>query len=111
MPALKITLVSLALLFSSLPACSDRSEASITMSGHRRVEDSASGTVALGIGASRAYRAMTVATPSAIVGMISLRSTRPDSIVPVRRDTKVCGDSAKVLETQASGTSVANALV
>jgi hypothetical protein len=112
MPALKITLIAIsALLFSSLLACSDRSEAAVTMSGHSRIEDSAGGTVALGITSSGAYRPAAVATPAKILGTISLRSTGRDSVVPVRRDTKVCGDSAKVLETDANGTSLANALV
>src|SRR3954468_12884607 len=111
MPALKVTATAIVLFFSSLPACSDRSEAAIMMSGRGRIEDSAGGTVALGITTAGTYRPVAIATPGGLAGTITVRGTRPDSVVPVRRDAKVCGDSARVAETLTNGSSVANALV
>src|SRR2546423_1489893 len=103
MPALKITITAVALLLSSLPACSDRSEAAQVRSGRGRIEDSAAGTVALGIISTGTYRPTALSNSGSIAGTISLRTTRPDSVVPVAHDTKVCGDSAKVVETDATG--------
>lgn len=101
-------LASLVLL-SSLPACSDRSEAA----ARGTTVDSSSGTVALGLGSASGYRPTTTSGNGSIGGIITLQSALPDSTVAVTRDARVCGDSASVTETRTNGggMSLANVLV
>lgn len=106
---LKVLLV-LAFL-SSLPACSERSDAAVPGNSRGRIVDSSGGTVALGIGAGSGYRA-TGAAVGAIGGTITLQGVpTADSLVAVGKDAGLCGDSAAINETSASGTSLANVLV
>jgi hypothetical protein len=110
MPALTFKLVGVFLLLSSLPGCSDRREAS--RDGRKKVADSSGGTVALGLDPKRSYRPGAMSASGAIDGTITLAGVPRDSVVPVTRDPKVCGDSASVAETQSSsGSTLANALV
>ena len=106
-----MTLRSIALcaFLSSAIACSERSEAAGLTK--RRVVDSSAGTVALGIRPAKSYRPAPVSAPGAVDGTITLQGVARDSMVPVGRDSAVCGDSAAVTETRASGSSLANALV
>lgn len=98
-------------LFSSLPACSERSDAAVPRGGRGRIVDSSGGTVALGIGTANDYRP-TAAAGGAIAGTITLQgSARADSMVAVGKDAALCGDSASISETTANGSSLANALV
>lgn len=108
MPALKLKLVGLFLLLSSLPGCSDRGEGS---RGGRKVADSSNGTVALGLDPKRSYRPAAMPASGAIGGTITLAGVPRDSVVPVTRDPKVCGDSASIVETESSGGTLANVLV
>lgn len=109
MTALKLKLVGVFLLLSSLPGCSDRGEAS--RDGRKKVADSSSGTVALGLNPKRSYRPGAMSASGAIDGTITLAGVPRDSVVPVTRDPRVCGDSASVMETESRGGSLANALV
>lgn len=102
--------VALAFL-SSLPACSERSDAAVPRGARGRVVDSSGGTVALGLGTGRAYSPGSASGQGSITGTISLQGAPPDSVVAVGKDAKLCGDSAHVHETLTSGTSLANALV
>lgn len=111
MLAPKFKLAGAFLLLSSLPACSDRGEASAPRGARGRVVDSSSGTVVLGIRAARAYRPSAVSVPGAIGGTITLQGEPRDSMVAVTRDPRVCGDTASVSETSANGSSLANVLV
>ena len=80
--------------------------------GHTRGEvlDSAGGTVALGIAASK-YRAVSVASPSTVAGRIVSASNVADSVVAVAHDQAVCGDSALARESHAVGSGIGNVLV
>jgi hypothetical protein len=109
MTALKFKLVCVFLLLSSLPGCSDRVEAS--RDGRKKVADSSSGTVALGLNPKRSYRPGAMSASGAIDGTITLAGVPRDSVVPVTRDPRVCGDSASVMETESRGGSLAKALV
>ena len=94
------------LLFLSLvPACSDDGQAAEVGGGRGRVEGVAGGTVTLGI-KDLNYRPMAVGTTGTITGVVSFDSLARDSIVVVKRDTSLCGDSAAVTEA-----SPANVLV
>lgn len=99
-------------LLSSLPGCSDNSEAAGL--GRGKIVDSSAGTVALGIG-KETYKPVALTSASAIAGAIAgaitLQGVVSDSVVAVTRDPKVCGDSASVTETRVTGTSLANVLV
>ena len=107
---MKLKLFFVVALLSSLPACSERSDAAVPRGARGRIVDSSGGTVALGIGSGNAYSTSRTAS-GAISGTISLQGTPRDSIVAVGRDAKLCGDSAHVHETLTNGTSLANALV
>lgn len=96
------------LLLSSVPACSDRGEAAML---GRRIEDSSSGTVVLGIRATRAYRETTVSPSGSIAGTVTQQSATPDSVAAVVRDARICGDSASVTESGAVAGPVENVLV
>jgi plastocyanin len=104
---MKVRVLANIILLSSLPGCSDRSEAAMRDSA----VDSAIGTVALALGSKSGYKPASVAANGSIGGMISLQSVTADSVVAVTRDPRVCGDSASVTETRTSGTSLANVLV
>ena len=80
--------------------------------GHARgdVLDSAGGTVALGIAASK-YHAASVASPTAIAGRIVSATNVADSVVAVAHDQGVCGDSAAARDAHTQGSGVANVLV
>jgi hypothetical protein len=97
------------LFLSSLGACSNSGEAASVKSGGRIV-DSSGGTVALGIESTK-YRPAAVAGGSALTGTVTLAGEPRDSVIAVTRDPKVCGDSASVLEVDASGASLGGALV
>lgn len=101
---------SLLVLSSSLLACSGQGEAAVP-TGKKRIVDSAGGTVALGIDDGKAYKPATSTPSGAIVGKLALQGEPRDSIVPVAKDPKVCGDSAAVSETLSDGTSLGNVLV
>jgi hypothetical protein len=107
---MKITSLVLIALGTSLLACSGQGEAA-TPSGRKRIVDSAGGTVALGIDDKKAYRPAPAAAGGAIEGKIALQGEGRDSVVPVMKDAKVCGDSASVHETVSDGGSLANVLV
>lgn len=102
-----LALLALLVLLSSLPACSDRSEAA----ARGTTVDSSSGTVALGLGSASGYRPSTISANGSIGGIITRQGASPDSTVAVTRDARVCGDSASVTETRTNGTSQANVLV
>lgn len=104
---MKLRVLASLFLLSSLPGCSERSEAA----ARGTTVDSSGGTVALGLGSGNGYRPTTLAANGSIDGTISLQGASPDSAVAVTRDARVCGDSASVTETRTSGTSLANVLV
>ncbi len=95
-------------LLSSLPGCSDSSEAAGL--GRGKIVDSSAGTVALGIG-DETYKSIAVSGGAAIAGAVTQQGVAPDSMVAVTKDPNVCGDSASVTETRGTGTSLANVLV
>jgi hypothetical protein len=97
-------------LLSSLPGCSERSEAS--MPGGKRV-DSSGGTVALGLGNGRAsgsYKPAALSAIGAVAGTISLQGGA-DSTVTVRRDAGSCADSSGTSGTPSTGMALPDALV
>ncbi|HYC52053.1 MAG TPA: carboxypeptidase-like regulatory domain-containing protein [Gemmatimonadaceae bacterium] len=96
---MKIQSAALLLLFSLLSACSDSGEAAEPQG---RNEDSSAGTVALGI-RELTYRPMAVGTAANISGSITTQAATPDSTVAVTRDQGICGDSATVTSSSASG--------
>jgi len=106
---MKLSVISVIALLSSLSAC-DRSDAAVPAGSRGRTVDSSGGTVALGIGSEVAYRP-TGPAGGAVAGTITLQGSATDSVVAVGKDAKVCGDSASVNETGASGSSFANVLV
>lgn len=71
--------------------------------------DSSGGTVALGI-KKLAYRP-SAAGAGAVAGVVRLQGEAGDSIVPVTKDARFCGDSANVHEVLAENGNLANALV
>jgi plastocyanin len=105
---MKLQVLASILLLSSLPGCSEQTEAA---SLRGKVVDSSSGTVALGLGGAREYRPMPLSANGSIGGIISLVGGSADSAVAVTRDARVCGDSASVTETDVNGFSLANVLV
>lgn len=104
--------MGVALFLSSVPACGN-GEAAVR-GARGRVVDSSAGTVALGLSEAD-YRAVPLAAAGRIAGTITLpgdsASAAADSIVPVTRDPRVCGDSASVVEVRANGSALANALI
>jgi hypothetical protein len=107
---MKLKLFGLFVLLSSLATCSDGRDAGTRGDG-RTVVDSSGGTVALGLGTTRSYRPGAPSATGAISGKITLDGVARDSVVAVGRDAKVCGDSAAIVETEANGNGLANALV
>lgn len=104
---MKLTRIGALVFLSSLGACTGREAASAT----GRVEDSASGTVVLGLSSDQAYQTVALASSGSLAGSILLEGPAHDSIVATGRDTRVCGDSASVTEVVTTGNSLANALV
>lgn len=109
MSALKVKWVGVFILLSSLPGCSDRGKASASRG--KGVTDSSAGTVALGLDPKRSYRPAAMSARGAIDGTITLAGVARDSVVPVTRDPKVCGDSASIVETESRGGTLSNVLV
>jgi hypothetical protein len=107
---MKPQLLVVLLLLSSLPACSDRAQTSDSRRARGRIVDSSGGTVALGLGTSRTYRPG-VAGAGGIAGKISLQAVGADTVVPVGKDAKICGDSAHVHETLSRDGALQNVLV
>ncbi|HJQ21749.1 MAG TPA: carboxypeptidase-like regulatory domain-containing protein [Gemmatimonadaceae bacterium] len=107
---MKLTSLSLVALATTLLACSDNGEAAVP-AGHARIVDSAGGTVALGIDDKKAYKPTAASTTGVISGTLALQGEPHDSVVAVKNDPKVCGDSASVSETDSEGGSLANVLV
>jgi hypothetical protein len=109
MQAMRLTIAA-AILAGVLSSCSGGDAA--TPKGSRgRIVDSSGGTVALGLDAAGGYRPGTVSGGGAIAGRVLMPAPPPDSLVPVTRDARVCGDSARVLEVSGSQGSLAHALV
>src|SRR5213595_596143 len=102
MPPLRIELMGLVVLLSSLYSCSDSSDAAVPR-GRQRIVDSSGGTVALGLDDDRPYRIIPVASSGAIQGTISLQGGSRDSAVAVTKNPKVCGDSASLGDATAGG--------
>lgn len=98
------------ILLSSLSGCSD-SNAATTPGSRGLVVDSSHGTVVLGLHSKAAYRPTALSATGSVGGTISLQGASADRVVAIARDTRVCGDSASVTETQANGSSLANVLV
>ena len=96
---------SLALL-SSLLGCGQG-----TGADGGRIEDSSAGTVSLGLGIREPYRETAVAAAGALTGTIRVTGGATDSLAATGRDAAVCGDTAIVLDVQASDSALANALV
>ena len=114
MTRFKLRICTEILLLSSALACSG-GEAATVRGARGSVVDSSAGTVALGIGEA-AYSPAGVTNGGSIVGTVRFQGTvdsaapiRRDSIVAVRRDQSVCGDSASVTEIAAGA--AGNALV
>lgn len=108
MQAMQLTLVSV-VLGGLLASCSGAGDAA-TPASRGRVVDSSAGTVALGLDAAVGYRA-SGAGAAAITGTVSVAAPSVDSVVPVRRDTALCGDSARVVEVATRDGALANVLV
>jgi len=108
MRALLLTSMGVAIL--GVPSCSGAGDAA-PASSRTRVEDSAAGTVALGLGGSGDYRPSRAATGGALSGTVALQGSVAESVVAVTRDAATCGDSTRVLELTTTGTSLGNALV
>jgi hypothetical protein len=107
---MKLSLLGLFVLLSSLAACANGGDAGAR--GRRgTVVDSSAGTVVLGLGTTRSYRPVATAATGSISGTIGLQGIARDSVVAVGRDAKVCGDSAAVVQTDISGNGLANVLV
>ena len=100
-----------ALFFSSLTACTG-GEAATTAEERRRVQDSAAGTVALGLDERVPYRVIATPSTGSVTGTVSLQGAAPrDSMVATGKDARTCGDSAAVTQVDANGAFVGNALV
>jgi plastocyanin len=97
--------VLLAALWLGAAGCSEEAVAS-----RGRVVESAAGTVELGIEA-RGYREGTVTAPAVVSGTVTASAVPADSMMPVGRDARVCGDSAAVRQVVLGGNGLANALV
>lgn len=108
MQAMRLTLVSV-VLGGLLASCSGAGDAAMPGSRGREV-DSSAGTVALGLDAAVGYRPAG-AGAAAITGTVSVAVPSADSVVPVRRDTALCGDSARVVEVAMRDGALANVLV
>ena len=108
---MKICPIIALILLSSLSGCSDKTAAAATGKSGGRIVDSSGGTVALGLDSKTAYRPTALSATGSVGGTISLQGASADQVVAVSRDARVCGDSALVTETQASGSSLANVLV
>jgi len=104
---MKLQVLASLLFLSSLPGCSERTDASEP----RKHVDSSGGTVALGLGSVGGYRPSALSASGSVGGTISLQGASGDSAVAVTRDARVCGDSASITETEGSGTSLSNVLV
>src|SRR5688572_4062331 len=107
---MKLQLLAGFVLLSSLPGCSERSEASVP--GGKRV-DSSGGTVALGLGEGRAsgsYKPAALSAVGAVAGTISLQGGA-DSTVAVRRDAASCADSTGAPATLPTGMALPEVLV
>lgn len=98
------------LLLSSLAACSGTGEAA-TGKSKKVVVDSSGGTVALGLGAAKPYRAVALGSTAALGGMVKSQTDVSDSVVAVNRDNKACGDSVTVASGVTASAGVPNALV
>jgi plastocyanin len=94
-----------AVLPLAVMACSGEADAS-----RGRIAESSAGTVELGLEA-RGYRIAPVQNAARIDGVVLARGAPADSVVPVRGDTRVCGDSASLREVRINGNALSNALV
>lgn len=81
------------MLVGSLWACTERTEAAVPAG---RKTDSIGGTVELGLGTRVAYRPTTLSATGAVGGTMSLQGVPADSLIPITRDSTVCGDSASI---------------
>jgi hypothetical protein len=103
-------------LLSSVLACSG-GEAATLRGARGAVKDSSAGTVALGLGTPVAYRpaAAATGTGASLAGTITLKPRsappKPDSLIAVNRDQKTCGDSVRLTDIPANGSTLGNTLV
>lgn len=97
-------LICASLLLTAI-ACSEEAVAS-----RGRVVESSAGTVELGI-STGGYAPGHVNGAARISGVVAASGAPGDSVVPVQRDARVCGDSAVVHAVRLDGSSLANALV
>ena len=109
MHATRLTIT--AVLFAALlPSCSGAGDAATPNGSTGRVVDSSDGTVALGLDAPTTYKPA-AAGPASLTGVVSVQGAPTDSLIPVRRDTRTCGDTVRMLGLGAGAGALPNALV
>lgn len=109
---MKLKLRGALALLSLLPACSNHDNSAMSSEARgSRWTDSSAGTVVLGLGAGRAYRAGPVEAHGTIMGGVTARAAAGDSVARVTKESRSCSDSATVRPTSRTGASLPNALV
>lgn len=108
MHAMRLTITA-AMFAAILPSCSGSGDAATPNGTTGRVVDSSDGTVALGLDEPTTYRPA-AAGPASLAGTVSVQGAPADSLIAVRRDTRTCGDTVRMLDVGGAGT-LSNALV